>query len=190
MNDKETIELSALFVPIVPTGDPEADGLLQDASNDYQLRLAVLFNEIGIAARAVQMGPGMIGPIASELHYSATTVRRLSMLHDFPPELIDIDFKIGAYWAAINHAGAPVQFIRDVMLPERLTTPKAVKERLGVEVVRESRLAKIEAELDSLHQERQEIAAWLINAVDGFGSNLVEGVKMLLAKLREAEGND
>ena len=154
MSEEKTIELTTLFVPILPTGDPEADALLQEASNDYQLRLAVLFNEIGIAARAEQMGTGMIGPVASELHFSATTVGRLAALRDFPPELIDVDFKVGAYWAAINHASAPVQFIREVMLPERLTTPKAVKERLGVVAVRESRLAKLEAKLEALRQER------------------------------------
>jgi hypothetical protein len=147
---------------------------------------------IGISADAVTMGPGAVGSIADKLKYSKNTVRKLAKMHDLPKDCIDLNLKPGTYWAILlcaKEAGiAPVEFIRSRAIPEQMS-PAEAKRAMGIEVIRESALDKLKAEMKALHQERQEIASWLINAVDGFGSNLVEGVKMLLAKLREAEGN-
>jgi len=169
------------------------DALEQRAADNSVGRLTELMDAIGIAATAVEMGPGAVASIASHLKYSKNTIKKLAAMHDLPEDCIDLNIKPGTYWAILLYADeagiAPVEFIRNRVIPEQMT-PAEAKRAMGIEVVRESALDKLNAELDMLRQERQEIAAWLINEVSGFGSNIVEGVRLLLARLREVEGND
>ena len=162
------------------------DALQQRAADNSVARLALLLDAIEISAAATDMGPGAKRTIAEHLKYATNTVTKLAAMHDLPDDCIDLNLKPGTYWVVLLHADAPVEFLRQQAIPEQMS-PAEAKRALGVVAVRESRLAKLEAELDQLREERQEIAAWLINEVHDFGSDIVKGVRMLLERLRKVE---
>jgi hypothetical protein len=168
----------------------ELDALEQRAANNGIRRLSDLMDAIGIAATAVVMGPGAVASIASHLKYSKNTVKKLAAMHDLPEDCIDLCLKPGTYWAILLYADeagiAPVEFIRNHAIPEQMT-PAEAKRAMGIEVIRESALDKLNEELDTLRQERQEIES-LISEIHSFGDNLIGGVKTLLMRLRKAEG--
>jgi hypothetical protein len=171
----------------------ELDALQQRAADNSLARLALLLDAIEISAQAADLEEegkkeyaGARRTIAEHLKYSTNTVTKLAAMHALPDDCIDLNLKPGTYWVVLLHADAPVEFLRQRAIPEQMT-PGQAKKALGVEVVRESRLTRLEAELDKLREERQEIAAWLINEVQGFGSDIVEGVRMLLERLRQVE---
>jgi len=167
----------------------DLDALQQRAAENAMARLALWLDAIRISAAATEMGPGAKSSVAEYLKYTTTTVGRLAAMIDLPDDCIDLELPLGTYWVALLHADAPVEFLRQHAIPNKWS-PAEAKRALGVEVVRESRLNKLEAELDQLREERQEITAWLINEVHDFGSDIVKGVRLLLQRLREAEDKD
>jgi hypothetical protein len=167
----------------------ELDTLEQRAADNSINRLQDLLDAIGICATAVEMGPGAVASVADHLKYSRTTVRRLAAMHDLPEDCIDLNVKPGVYWAVLLYAEEaeiePVDFIRTRVIPEQMT-PAEAKRAMGIEVIRESALDKLNAELDALREERQKAAMLLSGAVGNF-SSLVEGIRLLLLRHREAE---
>jgi len=169
------------------------DALEQRAANNAMARLACLIDAIDISAKAVVLEEkgesGARRTIASHMKYKTNTIKKLAAMRGLPDDAIDLELPVGTYWVAIQHHAKPVDaiaFLKQQAIPEQMS-PAEAKRALGVEVVRESRLAKLEAELDQLRNERQEIAAWLVNEVHDFGSDIVKGVRMLLERLREVQ---
>jgi len=107
------------------------DELEQWGANNAIARLAALLESIAISAVATQWGPGAKRGVASCLKYSTRTVSQLAALHDLPPDLINLEVKVGLYWAAIQHSDNPVEVIRHAM-NEGWTTAAEVKRYLGV----------------------------------------------------------
>lgn len=114
----------------------ELEDLLQQASNNYALRLEALRHAVKVAARAAAMGPGAVRAVASELHYSTAYVKKLAEMGDLPDDLISVDMKVGAYHTAIRYAKeawlTPREAVERALLAG-CDTPAKVKELLGVE---------------------------------------------------------
>lgn len=167
-----------------------ADELAQAFTDRHAERLTGFIRDIIIATAAKRMGPGGYA-IANEHApgWSKQTIGRLAALSAMPENLItNPETPLGVFWLILQNVKPPESFdIMQKAQDEGWTIPKA-KKKLDIETVRESRLAKMEAELDGLRKERQKIEG-LISEVHSFGGDLVKGIRTLLARLRRAEGN-
>jgi len=136
------------YLAEIPSGPPlNQDELEQWAANNATARLAAFLESIAISALAAQWGPGAKRGAASCLKYATRTVSRLAALHDLPQDLIDLEVKVGLYWAAIQHSDNPVEVIRHA-LNEGWTTAGEVKRYLGVAKEKEPPLLVAEVELE------------------------------------------
>jgi hypothetical protein len=77
-------------------------------------------------------------------------------MHDLPEDCIDLCLKPGTYWAILLYAEeagvAPVEFIRSRAIPEQMS-PAEAKRAMGIEVIRETALDKLRAEMEALRQQ-------------------------------------
>lgn len=170
------------------TGD--LDPLEQRAAENALGRLALFIDAIRIAAEAAEAGPGAKSSIASHLKYTTTTVSRLAAMHGLPDDCIDLELPLGTYWVALLHAAdAPVEFLRQQAIPGRMS-PAEAKRALGVEVIRESRLAELEAELERWRALVPEVELLERAAMDSLNIEDAEQLSALAARIKEAQKND
>jgi len=107
------------------------DELQQKAAENKVARFAAFLEAIAICAQAEEMGPGAKSAIAEHIGYHTRTVTQLAAMHDLPEDCIDLDAKPSMYWAAIQHAPAPIETIRHA-LREGWTTAGEIKKHLGI----------------------------------------------------------
>ena len=112
------------------------DDLCQRAADNSTARHAALLDAIQIAADAMRAGPGAVGKVAEHIHYGKNTVKKLAAMEGLPPELVDLDAKVGMYWVALMNAPFPIAAIREA-LEQGITTPAGMKKLLGVEEKKE-----------------------------------------------------